>query len=317
MKRRIAQSTQALTLSAAVALTLAGCAQPLPEPEIDTETQQTEETLEPVTETVTETEQSETVSAANTTQQEADPNDYMLTDTAYAMSVAGSQCLIPGDAQEYEYFNCTAMFNRDIHALVGPTGGPGTSNANIIVYDPVLGFHTGHSEQAGQYGPAPELHPGQHITIGVFTVIRTSDTAYRVERGAHWFTIDNGELAQGRPTMNLAETNPADVDTITTSTSAPEGSLCGFLEDDGVNYAVIAASPATNCPAALETAELYRSPDRPGELQGSAGFWDSPDGWHCGRGWQIPGQDDTGANRRPVCSAEGQGSVVIAETLFF
>lgn len=319
MKRRTETRTRtrALALTAAALLTLAGCSQPLPEPEIDNDAQPTEQTLDPVTETVTETEQLETSSAANAAQQEADPNDYVLTDTAYAMSVAKSQCLIPGDAKEYEYFNCTVMLNRDLPALVGPTGGPGTSSANMIVYDPVLGFHTGHSEQAGQYGPAPELNPGQRISIGDFTVTRSGDNAYKVERGAHWFTIDNGEFAQGRPTLNLAETNLDDVDTVTTSTSAPEGSLCGFLEDEGVNYAVIAASPGTNCPAALETAKLYHSPDRPGELQGSAGFWDSPDGWHCGRGWLIPGREDSGANRRPVCSADGQGSVAIAETMFF
>lgn len=288
MKRRTTTRTQtrALALTAAALLTLAGCSQPLPEPEIDNDAQPSEQTLEPVTETVTE--QPETSSDANEAQQEADPNDYVLTDTAYAMSVAQSQCLIPGDAKEYEYFNCTVMLNRDLPALVGPTGGPATSSANMIVYDPVLGFHTGHSEQACQYGPAPELNPGQRISIGDFTATRTGDNAYRVERGAHWFTIDNGEFAQGRPTLNLAETNLDDIDTITTSTSAPEGSLCGIISGEGGSRAVVAMRPGTNCPAALETAELYHSPDRPGELHGSAGFWDSPDGWNCGRGWLIP-----------------------------
>lgn len=319
MKRRntTRTHTRALALTAAALLTLAGCSQPLPEPEIDNDAQPAEQTLDPVTETVTETEQPETSGDANAAQQEADPNDYVLTDTAYAMSVAKSQCLIPGDAKEYEYFNCTVMLNRDMPALVGPTGGPGTSSANMIVYDPVLGFHTGHSEQAGQYGPAPELEPGQRISIGDFTVTRTSDSAYRVERGAHWFTIDNGELAQGRPTLNLAETNLSDVDTITTSTSAPESSLCGIISGEGGSRAVIAMQPGTNCPAALETAELYHSPDRPGELQGSAAMWDGPNGWSCGRGWQIPGQPEAGANQRPVCSADGLGAVAIAETLLF
>lgn len=81
--------------------------------------------------------------------------------------------------------------------------------------------------------------------------------------------------------------------------------------------AVIASSPDTYCPAAVETAELDHSPDRSGELEGSAGSWDSPDGWHCGRGWHIPGQPDAGACERPVCSANRKGSVVIAETLLF
>lgn len=180
-----------------------------------------------------------------------------------------------------------------------------------------MGFHTGHSEQAGRYGPAPKLHPGQRISIGDITVIRSSDNAHRVERGAHWFTIDNGELAQGRPTLNLAETNLDDVDTITTSTSAPEGSLCGIVPGDGVNPAVTAMRPGTNCPAALETVELYHSPDRPGELLSSASRWDGQNGWGCGRGWQIPGQPEAGANQRPVCSADGQGAVAIAETKFF
>lgn len=181
----------------------------------------------------------------------------------------------------------------------------------------VCGFHTGQSEQASQFGPTPDLNPGQRISIAGFTVTRTAENSFKVERGAHWFTIDDGELAQGRPTLNLAETNISDIDTITTSTSAPEGSLCGVINGKGVNYAIVASSPDTDCPAALKTAELYSSPNRPGELQGSAAFWDSPDGWHCGRGWQIPGQPEAGANQRPVCSADGKGSVVIAETLYF
>lgn len=99
----------------------------------------------------------------------------------------------------------------------------------------VCGFHTGQSEQASQFGPAPDLNPGQRISIAGFTVTRTAENSFKVERGAHWFTLD-----------------------------------------DGINRAVVASSPDTDCPAALQTAELYSSPDRPGELQGYAAFWDSP-----------------------------------------
>lgn len=271
-------TTRSLALTTAAILTLAAYSQPLPEPEIDNDVEPTEQPLEPVTETVTETEQLETSSPTAAARQEADPNDFGLADTAYAMSVTDPRCLIPGDTKEYEYFNCTVMFNRDIHAPVGLTGGPGTSSANMTVTTPSWVSSPATSEQARQYGPAPKLHPGQRISIGDITVTRSSDNAHRVERGAHWFTNDNGELAQGRPTLNLAETNLEDVDTVTTSTSAPEGSLCGIIPGDGVNPAVTAMRPGTNCPAALETVELYHSPDGPGELQSSASMWDGQNG---------------------------------------
>lgn len=296
----------AATLTAAALLTLAGCGQPLPEPEIEDNSaaQSAEQSAHPVTETVTEEAEAET--AAN----DADPADYVLTDTAYAMHVAkGSECLVPDDPQEYRSFNCTAMFDSGIGALVGPGGGPGTGSANIVLYDPVLGFHTGQSEQAGQFGAATELRPGQRITIAGFTVTRTAENSFKVERGAHWFTIHDGALTLSGTALDAAN--------ISTSTSAPEGSLCGIIDGAGGDLAVIAASPNTNCPTALETAELYSSPDRPGELQGSTAFWDAPNGWRCGRGWQIPGMDDIGANQRPTCSADRNGSVVIAETLLF
>lgn len=161
----------------------------------------------------------------------------------------------------------------------------------------------------------PEFRPARrHRRV---PVIRTAENFLKVERGAHWLTIGDGELAQGRPTLNLAETKISDIDTITTSAYAPEGSLCGIINNEGVHRAVTASSPNTDYPAAAENAELYHSSDRPGELQGYAGFWYSPDGWHCGRGWHIPSQPDAGAYQRPVCSADGKGSVVIAETLLF
>lgn len=60
------------------------------------------------------------------------------------------------------------------------------------------------------------------------------------------------------------------------------------------------------------------------EPQGSGDFWDGAHGWSCDRGYLVPGMEDIGANKMPVCSAknmrgdagEGSGSVAIAPAVY-
>lgn len=95
--------------------------------------------------------------------------------------------------------------------------------------------------------------------------------------------------------------------------AASTGTVCGNVtaEWTGNTLSVVALEDDTDCEVALEVMADYLSKNPSGgSPQGSGGFWDSPLGWGCARGYIIPGDSDAGANMNPTCSSDnGPGQV--------
>lgn len=181
---------------------------------------------------------------------------------------------------------------------------------NVMNYESVHGFYSFHQFEANELAPPSELAPGEQVTTSGFTFTRLDEDTVRIQRGANTATISAGEVTVASPADTILDRKPD----IEKSTDAGEGALCGTVTDFFDETAgVIALESGTDCPAAAKIAEEYFDPDTPKE--GSGGFWTTaPDGWTCGRGYLAPGMEDAGANKRPVCSAEGKGSVAIVNT---
>lgn len=185
-----------------------------------------------------------------------------------------------------------------------------TVTPNVMHYDPVHGFYPSHQFEANEMAPPAQLEPGEQVTTSGFTFTRLDDDTVRIQRGSNTVSISGGEVVVASPADTILDNKPD----ISTSTDASEGALCGTVTDFFDETAgVIALEAGTDCPAAAQIAEEYFDPGTPKE--GSGGFWSTaPDGWTCGRGYLAPGMQDAGANKRPVCSADGKGSVAVVNT---
>lgn len=139
---------------------------------------------------------------------------------------------------------------------------------------------------------ARALAPGEATTIDDYT-FENQGSQVVVSRGAHTFTMANGQFTASTPPLADA-TKPA-------GNNAPEGSYCGSLEH---GYRIIALEDGTDCPTALATFEDYLSGSpKGGEPQGQAQFYTAPDtGWGCARGFRFPWEENIGANMKPTCS---------------
>lgn len=229
---------------------------------------------------------------------------------------------------DWANFQCAVDFSGYPPTPNGSDKTPTEDGDSIAVqYDPVYGFYPVSDRFTGNWveGDVEELGVNETVSIGGFTISRIEEDAVLVERGAHWFTFTAGEFMPFNSAGGSIEGDLSEYD-VSTSETADEGALCGFIESEDHTYsAVISMEEGTNCPIGYEVAEDYLSPNRSGgEPQGSGGFWDGPRGWSCGRGYLIPGMEDIGANKMPVCSAEnmrgdageGAGSVAIVPTVY-
>lgn len=226
---------------------------------------------------------------------------------------------------DVDKFQCAVDFAEPVGPHQSDHVATEDGNASAIQYQSVYGFYPVSDRFAGAWtrDDVAELAVGEKVTIGGFTIERVDEDAVLIDRGAHWFWIVDGIYQPYNSAAGAIETDPSEYE-ISTSDSAPEGSICGIIETEpGIYSYVMAMEHGTNCPIAFDVAEEYMSPDRSGSTpQGSGGFWDGPHGWSCGRGYLSPGMDDIGANKMPVCSAEsmsgeagkGSGSVAIAAT---
>lgn len=237
-------------------------------------------------------------------------------------------CMISLDEGDIESFQCAVDFSGyPITPHQSDKVATEDGYASALQYDPVCGFYPVSDRLAGNWtkGDVVELGVDETVTIGGFTISRIDVDAVQVQRGSHWFTLWGGEWNPRNSAGGSIEGDLSRFD-VSTSESSEEGALCGFIESkDHTFSAVIAREEGTNCPIAYEVAQDYLSPNRSGDApQGSGGFWDGPHGWSCGRGYLVPGMDDVGANKQPVCSAEnmrgdtgeGSGSVAIVPTVY-
>ena len=239
---------------------------------------------------------------------EVDPEYFRMDQIAYVLKVPGTGstgCIIPvyPDRETGPAFACDIEFaDPDLVADVDLGYPAPGKRATAMRYDPVLGFYT-FSARSGSFSiSGPDLEPGERVTLDNYTFTRESEDTLVVERGAHSFTLTAGEVENHSPSVTgKVSKGPS-----------PEGSVCGFVNNAmDAELAVIASKNDTDCTAAADVVEKYFDPDTP--VGGSAAMWESPDGWHCGRGYLAPGLEDFGANKAPVCSKDGEGAVTMVD----
>ena len=229
---------------------------------------------------------------------------------AYAFFGAASSergCVVPTreEAQNGPVFECKIRLDASEPALAD-LGNPEEGNiATSVRYDPVIGFYTFSSKTDPFAMDAPQLNPGERVTLTGFTFTRVDEETLIVERGRSKITIKDGEIVQANPDPDREDS---------TDTSAAEGTRCGTVTGtEGPDRAVIALKQDTDCVAAMEVVNDYTSPNPTGGGATSTSLdWTAPNGWECARGHHPPGQPWNNINTRPVCKGES-GSVVIIE----
>lgn len=229
---------------------------------------------------------------------------------AYAFFGAASSergCVVPTreDAQNGPAFGCKIELDVPETALAD-LGYPAEGNvATAVRYDPVIGFYTFSSKTDPFAMDAPQLNPGERVTLTGFTFTRVDEETLIVERGLSKITIKDGEIIQENPDANREDS---------ADTSAAEGTRCGTVTStEGPDRAVIALKQDTDCVAAMEVVNDYTSPNPTGGAATSTSLdWTAPNGWECARGHHPPGQPWNNINTRPVCKGD-TGSVVIIE----
>lgn len=229
---------------------------------------------------------------------------------AYAFFGAASSergCVVPTgeDSQNGPVFECKIRLDVPEPALAD-LGNPEEGNiATSVRYDPVIGFYTFSSKTDPFAMDAPQLNPGERVTLTDFTFTRVDDETLIVERGLSKITIKDGEIVQENPDPNREDA---------AVTSAAEGTRCGTVTStEGPDRAVIALKKDTDCVAAMEVVNDYTSPNPTGGAATSTSLdWTAPNGWECARGHHPPGQPWNNINTRPVCKGDA-GSVVIIE----
>ena len=95
--------------------------------------------------------------------------------------------------------------------------------------------------------------------------------------------------------------------------SAPEGTHCGeFPGKFGDPLTVVALADNTDCETGLKVVQQYLSPNPPGTPpQGSAGIWESPEGWVCSSRVIPPGMPDEPGTRHIGCGPNNSDRSVI------
>lgn len=95
--------------------------------------------------------------------------------------------------------------------------------------------------------------------------------------------------------------------------STPSGTHCGEIPDNNGNpLLVIAIADGADCTTGTEMAKTYLSPNPPGTMHpGSAGIWESPDGWVCSARVIPPGANDEPAHRKIGCGPNTSDRTVI------
>lgn len=239
---------------------------------------------------------------------EIDSERFRVDQIAYVLTVPGTGstgCIVPvyPDRENGPAFACDIDFSdADLVADVDLGYPAPGKQATAMRFDPVTGFYTFSASSDSFSISGPALEPGERVTLDEYTFTRENEDTLVVERGAHSFKLTNGEVENHSPSV---------ADKVSTGIS-PEGSVCGFVTNAmDVELAVVASKNNTDCTAAAAVVEKYFDPDTP--VGGSAAMWDSPDGWHCGRGYLAPGLEDFGANKAPVCSKDGAGAVTMID----
>lgn len=94
---------------------------------------------------------------------------------------------------------------------------------------------------------------------------------------------------------------------------APEGTHCGEFPDKfGDPLTVVALADNTDCETGLKVVQQYLSPNPPGTPpQGSAGIWESPEGWMCSSRVIPPGMPDEPGTRHIGCGPNNSDRSVI------
>lgn len=94
---------------------------------------------------------------------------------------------------------------------------------------------------------------------------------------------------------------------------APEGTHCGEFPDKfGDPLTVVALADNTDCETGLKVVQQYLSPNPPGTPpQGSAGIWESPEGWMCSSRVIPPGMPDEPGTRHIGCGPNNRDRSVI------
>ena len=128
--------------------------------------------------------------------------------------------------------------------------------------------------------------------------------------------------AQPTPTVEVTETQyvteeapeapQTEAENTPESTTAAKGDVCITYSD---GRELVALEDGTTCDIAIDVMDQYADAD---DVQGSAGFWTSPQGWGCFSRYVIDGKEDLPENRRVSCSdsdaagnpaSEGSGAV--------
>mgnify|MGYP001940156978 CR=1 FL=1 len=95
--------------------------------------------------------------------------------------------------------------------------------------------------------------------------------------------------------------------------SAPSGTHCGEISNNGNPLLVIAIADGADCTTGTEMAKTYLSPNPPGTMHpGSATIWESPDGWVCSARVIPPGFNDEPGHRKIGCGPNASDRTVIA-----
>ncbi len=191
-----------------------------------------------------------------------------------------------------DYFWCFGHFSDPAPPVKNPETFGSDVMPTAINYNVAVGFEPVRELSAYTATDARALAADEVTTIGGYT-FENSNNALTVSRGAHTFTMEDGQFTASTPPLADA-TKPA-------GKNASEGSYCGSLEH---GYRIIALEDGTDCPAALATFEDYLSGSpKGGSPQGQAQFYTAPDtGWGCARGFRFPWEENIGANMKPTCS---------------